>query len=145
MRDAELPLTEAELRDYSTEDPYYILYMFAFKVLMCQGCNNDSECFHSHSRNKCRRRPKKLTNGEWNYSSTKCKYILNCNQGINCRFAHSDVEVLYHPEKFKTQRCNFKVDKYGICEKNGKHCSFAHIDHELRTVGSMKHNKIDTY
>ena len=48
----------------------------------------------------------------------------------NCVYAHKEIEILYHPDHFKTQLC-VQHTQLGGCEKK-QVCCYAHGQHELR-------------
>lgn len=115
------------------------LYIYGYKVATCKDwlegkCPKDeSNCFDSHCKPPLRRKPH-LQHGRFNYIPTRCRYLVDkeeCPQSIHCRFAHCTEEVIYHPSKFKTQRCSSEA-KGGVCEVYGRHCAKAHSDEDLR-------------
>ena len=104
-----------------------------------------SACFHCHSRLPRRRRPTLLCS-RFNYLPTRCRHVTrsaggggggadsweaDCPQGVHCRFAHSTEEMIYHPSKYKTQRCQHRLDASGQC-RYGPHCAKAHSASDLR-------------
>jgi len=66
-------------------------------------------------------------NQNW-YYGVKCE--KETCKDKDCRFAHNDMEVMYHPHIYKTKLCQ-NLAKPGGCPKKN-YCSFAHGRHELR-------------
>lgn len=67
------------------------------------------------------------------YRSVICEYIRRkkkCPQKEDCEFAHNNVEVFYHPDKYKAKFCSSFTNKTGICEY-GDFCAFAHSEEEI--------------
>ena len=44
--------------------------------------------------------------------------------------AHNNIELLYHPDKYKTQFCRFYPNKLNKCDF-GESCAFAHSKNEI--------------
>ncbi|KAJ1608846.1 CCCH RNA binding domain-containing protein [Cryptosporidium canis] len=105
-----------------------------FRTILCNDhlnskCLDPEICFNSHCAAWQRRNPKKFK-----YSSTICPDIeflrkggkgrmsLNCKcrKGKNCEFAHTKEEELYHPDSYKTKKCN----AYPNCKRF--YCPFIH-------------------
>ena len=80
--------------------------MSEFKTEICQDLNHKSNeeqlsCMNYHisdGRRKLFGKNKSLT-----HSTNKCENI-DCKD-INCVFAHNELEILYHPLKYKTEAC----------------------------------------
>ncbi|OII75349.1 ZF-CCCH zinc finger domain-containing protein [Cryptosporidium ubiquitum] len=91
-----------------------------FRTVLCNdhlnsNCIDPETCFNSHCTAWQRRNPTK-----YKYSSTICPDIdfsrkgakgrmsLNCRcrKGKYCEFAHTKEEELYHPDTYKTKKCN---------------------------------------
>lgn len=50
----------------------------------------------------------------------------NCENGDNCGYCHTRTEQQFHPEIYKSTKCN-DVQTAGYCPR-GVFCAFAHID-----------------
>lgn len=113
-----------------------------FRTTRCQrlavegNCQWGSKCQFSHCLDWPRRQPRKHR-----YSPELCPSIGQadvCTKGINCPYAHSMEEVLFHPDLFKTMLCgeqgrarrNKDVGKPNRCHRY--YCPFAHGKKELR-------------
>ena len=81
-------------------------------------------CFYFHSEVD-RRRVAPLFAAEL----CKAKAQKLCTQGDACNFSHSNVERLYHVEKYKTKFCSSQTDKCPY----GQFCSFAHSELDIKT------------
>lgn len=87
--------------------------------LLAQGkCDFQDKCQYSHS-SWVRRNPCKVA-----YQPIRCNKE-NCPEKRQCRFAHSEEEVLYHPLTYKVSMCGVGC--------RGFYCPFAHGRHELRS------------
>ena len=58
------------------------------------------------------------------YQAKLCSTISSCDG--ECSFAHTPIEIVFHPELFRTTRC-----RNTACDK-GAFCSFAHSDSLVR-------------
>lgn len=105
--------------------------MRTYKVIKCKLPTCDrSLCFEYHD-NEDRRRPiGQWMNGMWSYRAEKCPNSAICI-GENCSFAHNSWEILYHPMKFRTQRCAMQAGEWGMC-LYGLHCPYSHHISEFR-------------
>lgn len=118
-----------------------------FRTLLCNDhinskCPDPESCFNSHCTAWQRRNPTK-----YKYSSTICPDIdfsrkgakgrmsLNCRcrKGKYCEFAHTKEEELYHPDAYKTKKCN----AFPNCKRF--YCPFIH-DCEASSLNSAKNN-----
>jgi hypothetical protein len=125
-----------------------------FRTTRCQRlavegkCQWGSKCQFSHCLDWPRRQPKK-----YRYSPELCPSIgqaEQCVKGVNCPFAHSMEEVLFHPELFKTILCaeqgrarrNKDVGKPNRCHRY--YCPFAHGKKELRE-SSYEPEQLDAF
>jgi hypothetical protein len=89
--------------------------------------------------NERRRLPYQIQDDKWNYIPKLCENKWNCRFGLNCHFAHSRLEQIYHPSNFKVKKCENDIiadDDY--CLKSGANCTFYHNDYEKRTSGLQK-------
>lgn len=96
-------------------------------------CRQGYACPFYHN-NKDRRRGPKL----FKYRSTPCPNVkvndewsdpVHCEQGDQCCYCHTRTEQQFHPEIYKSTRCN-DVQATGYCPR-GPFCAFAHDDKEL--------------
>lgn len=110
------------------------IYLDSFRVRMCvdflsNKCNfNSRTCFHAHHQRNRRRRPV-LSNGRFNYVSTRCPTLereRTCPSGASCHYAHTAEEVVYHPSKYKTHMCAYALGRDQACSEYGMHCAKAH-------------------
>ena len=70
-------------------------------------------------------------NNHW-YSPTRCK-VEGCPENFkDCRFAHNEMEEIYHPNMYKTQICSAFATGNGCPKKT--YCAFAHGPAELRSI-----------
>lgn len=78
------------------------------------------------------------------YRSTPCPNVkhgdewgepANCENGDNCSYCHTRTEQQFHPEIYKSTKCN-DVQTAGYCPR-GVFCAFAHVD--------RKHNYTTLY
>lgn len=122
-----------------------------FRTKPCQRLANEgvcswkSQCQYSHCVDWPRRQPLK-----YSYSPMLCPNVRQCllteNQvdkpcpaGLMCPMAHSQEEILLHPDIFKTRLC----EEYGGSQRSGKggkrhachryYCPLAHGSQELRS------------
>lgn len=108
-----------------------------FKTHMCNNNlkHNEKQCVYYHGAKDKRR----LLNLVF-YIPEICIYIQSnkqCPNGEFCNRSHNQVEMFYHPEKFKSKFCSHYVQDKPIQEINddcpyGGYCSFAHSHEEIR-------------
>jgi hypothetical protein len=119
-------LLNLDTDEFSQEQIFHIQVMLDYKTKHCSYCVDFESCLLSHGKEKVRRQPLRLSNGEWNYIPVTC-LAKPCKYKETCCFSHNILEILYHPRVFKTKKCTFETQD-GICNKNGKYCSSAHGD-----------------
>lgn len=56
----------------------------------------------------------------------------NCDSGDNCAYCHTRTEQQFHPEIYKSTKCN-DVQQAGYCPR-GAFCAFAHVDRKCRVL-----------
>jgi len=85
-------------------------------------CRYGLQCDFAHDKLELRRNLQQ----HWYYGQ-KCPKE-NC-EDPECRYAHNEIELMYHPHIFKTQLCHSIA--FGPCLKK-HYCPFAHGPEELR-------------
>ncbi|XP_072028240.1 LOW QUALITY PROTEIN: putative E3 ubiquitin-protein ligase UNKL [Amphiura filiformis] len=99
-------------------------------------CRQGYACPHYHNSRDRRRSPRKFR-----YRSTPCPNVkhgdewgepTNCEQGDNCPYCHTRTEQQFHPEIYKSTKCN-DMQQTGYCPR-GPFCAFAHVDQEMSTA-----------
>jgi len=99
-----------------------------YKTVLCQRmlrsgtCRYGLQCDFAHDKLELRRNLQQ----HWYYGQ-KCPKE-NCEDN-ECRYAHNEIELMYHPHIFKTQLCHSIA--FGPCLKK-HYCPFAHGPEELR-------------
>eukprot|EP00127_Corallochytrium_limacisporum_P006929 Clim_evm15s238 gene=Clim_evmTU15s238 len=128
-------LSPAEMEKKLAEHRWF---MMEFRTRMCKqgsNCPTQKQCSWAHDSTQLRRRVIMNTAGKYNYSSARCKYYFkgegHCAFGEQCSNAHNDSEIVYHPEIYKTRRCQHDIVD-GYCKYFGRHCSKAHGDSDVR-------------
>lgn len=110
-----------------------VVVMSWFKVRVCPHflagtCSRSARaCFDAHGP------PQRRALTEFCYSPRRCRHGDKCASGDRCRFAHSDLEMQYHPVHFRTLPC----DNAG-CSR--AFCSFAHGKPRKPTPTSPHHD-----
>ncbi|XP_033213614.1 RING finger protein unkempt homolog isoform X5 [Belonocnema kinseyi] len=93
-------------------------------------CRQGYACPQYHNSKDKRRSPRK-----YKYRSTPCPNVKhgeewgepgNCEQGDACTYCHTRTEQQFHPEIYKSTKCN-DVQQAGYCPR-GVFCAFAHVD-----------------
>ena len=74
---------------------------------------------HPHRSTPC---PNVKLNDEWGDP-------IHCEQGDSCPYCHTRTEQQFHPEIYKSTKCN-DVQQTGYCPR-GPFCAFAHDESEL--------------
>ncbi|KAG8039025.1 hypothetical protein G9C98_003332 [Cotesia typhae] len=99
-------------------------------------CRQGYACPQYHNSKDKRRSPRKSK-----YRSTPCPNVKhgeewgepgNCDQGDNCMYCHTRTEQQFHPEIYKSTKCN-DVQQAGYCPR-GVFCAFAHVDREFTLI-----------
>ncbi|XP_064608189.1 RING finger protein unkempt homolog isoform X2 [Liolophura sinensis] len=98
-------------------------------------CRQGYACPQYHNSRDRRRSPKKFK-----YRSTPCPNVkhgdewgdpTHCENGDNCAYCHTRTEQQFHPEIYKSTKCNDMVQT-SYCPR-GPFCAFAHVEHEMTT------------
>ncbi|XP_059509985.1 putative E3 ubiquitin-protein ligase UNKL isoform X2 [Stegostoma tigrinum] len=93
-------------------------------------CRQGYACPHYHNSRDRRRNPRKFK-----YRSTPCPNVKHgdewgeptkCESGDNCQYCHSRTEQQFHPEIYKSTKCN-DMRQTGYCPR-GPFCAFAHVE-----------------
>ena len=99
-----------------------------YKTVLCQRmlrsgtCRYGLQCDFAHDKLELRRN----LQHHWYYGQKCPKEGCEDNE---CRYAHNEIELMYHPHIFKTQLCHSIA--FGPCLKK-HYCPFAHGPDELR-------------
>lgn len=56
----------------------------------------------------------------------------NCEAGDNCQYCHTRTEQQFHPEIYKSTKCN-DVQQAGYCPRS-VFCAFAHVERESQSI-----------
>lgn len=97
-------------------------------------CRQGYACPQYHNSKDKRRSPRK-----YKYRSTPCPNVKhgeewgepdNCEAGDNCQYCHTRTEQQFHPEIYKSTKCN-DVQQQGYCPRS-VFCAFAHVQCKLR-------------
>eukprot|EP00930_Biecheleria_cincta_P068809 TRINITY_DN56634_c0_g1_i1.p1 TRINITY_DN56634_c0_g1~~TRINITY_DN56634_c0_g1_i1.p1 ORF type:complete len:1116 (+),score=194.56 TRINITY_DN56634_c0_g1_i1:181-3528(+) len=101
------------------------------RLLASGQCSFGDKCQYSHDSEWLRRNPIKVP-----YAPDLCPCVARsgisgCAKGLDCSFAHSSEEVLYHPRRYKRVSCA------GSSDCRGYYCPFAHNQEELRQSVKM--------
>jgi len=121
--------------DPKWQDTNYVLS--SYKTEACKRpprlCRQGYACPQYHNSRDKRRSPRKFK-----YRSTPCPNVKhgdewgepgNCENGDLCGYCHTRTEQQFHPEIYKSTRCN-DVQQAGYCPR-GVFCAFAHVDQEM--------------
>ncbi|KAG5674006.1 hypothetical protein PVAND_003999 [Polypedilum vanderplanki] len=123
-------------RNLMNEDPKWqdTNYVLAnYKTEPCKRpprlCRQGYACPQYHNSKDKRRSPRK-----YKYRSTPCPNVKhgeewgepdNCEAGDNCQYCHTRTEQQFHPEIYKSTKCN-DVQQQGYCPRS-VFCAFAHV------------------
>jgi len=95
-------------------------------------CRQGYACPQFHNNKDRRRSPKK-----YKYRSTPCPSVksadewgdpVNCDSGDNCQYCHTRTEQQFHPEIYKSTKCN-DIQNTSYCPR-GAFCAFAHVEQD---------------
>uniref|UniRef100_A0A8C4KR77 Unk like zinc finger n=1 Tax=Equus asinus asinus TaxID=83772 RepID=A0A8C4KR77_EQUAS len=96
-------------------------------------CRQGYACPHFHNSRDRRRNPRRFQ-----YRSTPCPSVKHgdewgepsrCESGDSCQYCHSRTEQQFHPEIYKSTKCN-DMRQTGYCPR-GPFCAFAHVEKSL--------------
>ena len=54
---------------------------------------------------------------------------MSCDAGENCQYCHTRTEQQFHPEIYKSTKCN-DIQNTSYCPR-GAFCAFAHVEREF--------------
>lgn len=130
-------------RNLMNEDPKWqdTNYVLAnYKTEPCKRpprlCRQGYACPQYHNSKDKRRSPRKFK-----YRSTPCPNVKhgeewgepdNCEAGDNCQYCHTRTEQQFHPEIYKSTKCN-DVQQQGYCPRS-VFCAFAHVQCEFELL-----------
>uniref|UniRef100_A0A8C9T6M9 Unk like zinc finger n=1 Tax=Scleropages formosus TaxID=113540 RepID=A0A8C9T6M9_SCLFO len=128
--------SQAMIEKILTEDPRWQDTNFVlanYKTEQCTKpprlCRQGYACPHYHNSRDRRRNPRKFK-----YRSTPCPNVKHgdewgepakCDSGDSCQYCHSRTEQQFHPEIYKSTKCN-DMRQTGYCPR-GPFCAFAHL------------------
>ncbi|XP_038180589.1 putative E3 ubiquitin-protein ligase UNKL isoform X2 [Arvicola amphibius] len=115
-------------------------------------CRQGYACPHYHNSRDRRRNPRRFQ-----YRSTPCPSVKHgdewgepsrCDGGDSCQYCHSRTEQQFHPEIYKSTKCN-DMRQTGYCPR-GPFCAFAHVEKSLGMVNDwscrdLSSNSASTY
>ncbi|KAL3982511.1 hypothetical protein ACH3XW_47460 [Acanthocheilonema viteae] len=129
-----------ERTSFVVEDPLWhdqVHVLSCYKTEQCKKparlCRQGYACPFYHN-SKDRRRPPAV----FKYRSTPCPTAKSadewlepeqCENGDDCGYCHTRTEQQFHPEIYKSTKCNDMLD-HGYCPR-AVFCAFAHHDSEL--------------
>ncbi|XP_047214988.1 putative E3 ubiquitin-protein ligase UNKL isoform X3 [Girardinichthys multiradiatus] len=138
--------SQAMIEKTLTEDPWWKDTNFVlanYKTDQCTKpprlCRQGYACPHYHNSRDRRRNPRKFK-----YRSTPCPNVKHgdewgepskCDSGDSCQYCHSRTEQQFHPEIYKSTKCNDKRQT-GYCPR-GPFCAFAHVERIPSTEETM--------
>ncbi|XP_035827771.1 RING finger protein unkempt homolog isoform X2 [Aplysia californica] len=112
-------------------------------------CRQGYACPQFHNTRDRRRSPKL-----YKYRSTPCPNVkhgdewgdpTHCESGDNCSYCHTRTEQQFHPEIYKSTKCNDMVQTK-FCPR-GAFCAFAHVEQitSVRDVLSISSNSLAAF
>ncbi|XP_057275676.1 putative E3 ubiquitin-protein ligase UNKL isoform X1 [Pezoporus wallicus] len=135
--------SQAMIEKILSEDPRWHdtnFVLAGYKTEQCTKpprlCRQGYACPHYHSSRDRRRNPRKFK-----YRSTPCPKVKHadewgepsrCESGDSCQYCHSRPEQQFHPEIYKSTKCN-DMRQTGYCPR-GPFCAFAHVDKDTMNV-----------
>ncbi|XP_029013743.1 putative E3 ubiquitin-protein ligase UNKL isoform X4 [Betta splendens] len=138
--------SQAMIEKILTEDPRWQDTNFVlanYKTDQCTKpprlCRQGYACPHYHNSRDRRRNPRKFK-----YRSTPCPSVKHgdewgepskCESGDSCQYCHSRTEQQFHPEIYKSTKCN-DMRQTGYCPR-GPFCAFAHVERIPSTEDTM--------
>jgi len=124
MEIEELFLYKSQPCEFGQMCPHYPSKRPSGKQKLSSGFSKEIHCPYWHNYFD-KRRPVCDENSQILYSTTLCKNWEHCNRGDVCQSSHNLFESLFHPSKYKKNRC-----QDGEACKNGKYCPYYHTPKE---------------
>ncbi|XP_064010008.1 putative E3 ubiquitin-protein ligase UNKL isoform X5 [Pogoniulus pusillus] len=138
--------SQAMIEKILSEDPRWQdtnFVLAGYKTEQCTKpprlCRQGYACPHYHNSRDRRRNPRKFK-----YRSTPCPSVKHadewgepsrCENGDSCQYCHSRTEQQFHPEIYKSTKCN-DMRQTGCCPR-GPFCAFAHVERIPSTEDTM--------
>lgn len=135
--------------DPKWNDTQYVL--INYKTEQCKRpprlCRQGFACPQYHNARDKRRNP-----SLFKYRSTPCPNVKQgddwleptvCENGDHCKYCHSRTEQQFHPEIYKSSKCNDMIST-GYCPR-GPFCAFAHLDQELKVQRAQSTSESSDY
>ncbi|KAM9291955.1 putative E3 ubiquitin-protein ligase UNKL isoform 2-T2 [Morus bassanus] len=135
--------SQAMIEKILSEDPRWQdtnFVLAGYKTEQCTKpprlCRQGYACPHYHNSRDRRRNPRKFK-----YRSTPCPSVKHadewgepsrCESGDSCQYCHSRTEQQFHPEIYKSTKCN-DMRQTGYCPR-GPFCAFAHVEKDTMNV-----------
>ncbi|XP_071617334.1 putative E3 ubiquitin-protein ligase UNKL isoform X2 [Heliangelus exortis] len=135
--------SQAMIEKILSEDPRWQdtnFVLSGYKTEQCTKpprlCRQGYACPHYHNSRDRRRSPRKFK-----YRSTPCPSVKHadewgepsrCESGDSCQYCHSRTEQQFHPEIYKSTKCN-DMRQTGYCPR-GPFCAFAHVEKDTMNV-----------
>ncbi|XP_059682174.1 putative E3 ubiquitin-protein ligase UNKL isoform X4 [Gavia stellata] len=132
--------SQATIEKILSEDPRWQdtnFVLAGYKTEQCTKpprlCRQGYACPHYHNSRDRRRNPRKFK-----YRSTPCPSVKHadewgepsrCESGDSCQYCHSRTEQQFHPEIYKSTKCN-DMRQTGYCPR-GPFCAFAHVENSI--------------
>ncbi|NWX73062.1 UNK protein, partial [Alca torda] len=132
--------SQAMIEKILSEDPRWQdtnFVLAGYKTEQCTKpprlCRQGYACPHYHNSRDRRRNPRKFK-----YRSTPCPNVKHadewgepsrCESGDSCQYCHSRTEQQFHPEIYKSTKCN-DMRQTGYCPR-GPFCAFAHVENSI--------------
>uniref|UniRef100_A0A8C2YAC2 Unk like zinc finger n=1 Tax=Coturnix japonica TaxID=93934 RepID=A0A8C2YAC2_COTJA len=135
--------SQAMIEKILSEDPRWQdtnFVLAGYKTEQCTKpprlCRQGYACPHYHNSRDRRRSPR-----TFKYRSTPCPSVKHadewgepsrCESGDSCQYCHSRTEQQFHPEIYKSTKCN-DMRQTGYCPR-GPFCAFAHGESNVFSV-----------
>ncbi|XP_043349974.1 putative E3 ubiquitin-protein ligase UNKL isoform X9 [Dermochelys coriacea] len=135
--------SQAMIEKILSEEPRWLdtnFILAGYKTEQCTKpprlCRQGYACPHYHNSRDRRRNPRRFK-----YRSTPCPSVKHadewgepskCENGDNCQYCHSRTEQQFHPEIYKSTKCN-DIRQTGYCPR-GPFCAFAHVEKDTMNV-----------
>ncbi len=115
----------------ASHGPVDSILLYKTQPCPCASCPQPSDCWYFHTSSDHRRPPVVPGKGQFLYQAQLCPKEGDC-EDERCEYANNDLELAFHPLKFKVRMCEER-----LCRR--KYCPYAHETAELRnTIGQVK-------